>query len=358
MLLKKKFMLSRNSLAFLLYLVVIPLSSLAQDSLTFANKMRDGDKIIRQRVSGIQSGRSGVNVLWDFRDTQIMDEEELLYEGDSLVLCVGNKSIQKYLVNDNGIWQIGWETNLELMEYQAPVCLIIFPMTYGESLSNIFYGKGKYCDLYDIDVCGTHETEIDACGTMIIGENDTLQQVIRLHSIRTQSMAMDALPSQLDSALTKRQQIEERYVWYARGYRYPVMEMVSRASYYQLSLISTYQETYQFLPHVQRLAYTDSLNEAIALRDSMSANPSQHGIIHYMVSLSGSELVIDYDLESQAQVTFLLSDVRGILYRKKVFTEEEGIGYQTRIDCFGLHTGDYILYMNINGQIYSEKIRL
>lgn len=339
-------------------MVASHLSAAAQDTLTTAHGLRGGDRVVRQVIANILPGRGGEHVVWDFRGAQVLGEEEVVYEGDSLVTGTSRKNIHKYLVNGDGTWLTGWENILERMDYRKPLRLARYPMAYGDSLSCTFTGRGRYCDLYDIDVCGTHFAEVDACGMMVVGDDDTLRHVLRLHSVRLQSMAIDTPPEQLDSALALRQQVEERFAWYARGYRYPIMELFSRASYYKLALVSTYQKAYLCLPDVQRLAFSDSLNESIAQQDSIDALQPRMDTFHYTISLSGSEVLIDFDLDCQSQLTFILSDIRGMLYRKKAFWQQEGTGYQARIDCYGLPSGEYILYMNANGQIYSEKIRL
>lgn len=345
------------SLLFFMMAMFVPLPFSAQDSLTIANKLRGGDKVVRQRINPIPSGGYGENVFWDFRDMQVLGEEVMTYEGDSLLAGIGRKTIERYIVNDDGLWQTGWESALERMEYAEPVCMVRYPMTYGDSLCSSFSGKGRYCDLYDVDVNGTQEVEADAYGTMLVGEGDTLRHVFRLHTVRFQSMAMDTPPSKRDSTLALRLQIEDQYSWFVRGYRYPVMQLFSRASYYKSSLVSTYQTAYRCLPDAQRLAFADSTNEAIAREDSVSSLPLRQNFFHYVASVFGSDVVVDFDLDEDAQMMFLLSDVRGVLYRKKVFSEVKGKGYQARINCSGLQAGDYILYMNANGQIYSEKIR-
>ena len=45
-------------------------------------------------------------------------------------------------------------------------------------------------------------------------------------------------------------------------------------------------------------------------------------------------------------------------YRHREWKEKAGQGYYAQIDCNGLRPGVYILYLNVNGKVYSKKITL
>ena len=48
----------------------------------------------------------------------------------------------------------------------------------------------------------------------------------------------------------------------------------------------------------------------------------------------------------------------GFLFVSRQWTQEAGQGYSAQIDCNGLRPGVYILYINVNGKVYSEKVTL
>ena len=48
----------------------------------------------------------------------------------------------------------------------------------------------------------------------------------------------------------------------------------------------------------------------------------------------------------------------GMLYDNRQWTQSAGQGYTAQIECYGLPTGMYILYINVNGKVYSEKVTL
>ena len=48
----------------------------------------------------------------------------------------------------------------------------------------------------------------------------------------------------------------------------------------------------------------------------------------------------------------------GIVYYQRRYEQPAGQGYQVQIDCTGLRRGQYILYINVNGKIYSKTITI
>jgi hypothetical protein len=48
----------------------------------------------------------------------------------------------------------------------------------------------------------------------------------------------------------------------------------------------------------------------------------------------------------------------GMLYRRESFSMPAGEGYSKTVDCTGLLPGTYILYLNVNGKVYTEKVKL
>ena len=65
-----------------------------------------------------------------------------------------------------------------------------------------------------------------------------------------------------------------------------------------------------------------------------------------------------YDLDEDATITTIVANHMGMLCVSRQWTQNAGQGYSTQIDCNGLLPGVYILYINVNGKVYSEKVTL
>ena len=81
-------------------------------------------------------------------------------------------------------------------------------------------------------------------------------------------------------------------------------------------------------------------------------------IIHYNVDTRGGVVTITYDLDVDASIGTIVATHMGMVYSHREWTQKAGQGYSVQIDCNGLRSGMYILYINVNGKAYSEKVIL
>ena len=62
--------------------------------------------------------------------------------------------------------------------------------------------------------------------------------------------------------------------------------------------------------------------------------------------------------DEDATIATIVANHMGLLSVYRQWTQEAGQGYSMQIDCSGLRPGIYILYINVNGKVYSEKVTL
>ena len=351
-------------MAFLARTCFVPFS-MAQSALTTANLLRSGDEFRMSCLPYMEAGQSGSGRIWDFSAGEPLDyHHEISYSGDSIIIGLENGTLNKYILLNDTLGIVGYENPLCVMDYGQFQPLLRFPMTLNDTLSCHFTGNGRYSDKYKTKTCGDYFVEADADGTLILTENDTLYHVLRLHSIRTASLTMEC--DTVTAMNETRQEIEERYTWYAPGYRYPVFVSLNRVNYYNLQPVSDFQASYRFLPEQQRML-PDSVNEEIAqkyhaIRHDELLNEKElqplSQLISHQVTVSGHTVDIHYELNGSAHVTMLMADIMGMLhYRQEEYCESAGDYYAT-IDCTGLRHGEYILYINVNGQVKSCIIKI
>ena len=65
-----------------------------------------------------------------------------------------------------------------------------------------------------------------------------------------------------------------------------------------------------------------------------------------------------YGLDEDATIATIVANRMGMVCVSRQWTQEAGQGYSAQIDCSGLRPGIYILYINVNGKVYSEKVTL
>lgn len=348
-------------LVVLLALPLLPL--LAQDCLLTkeANLLLDSDEVVYRQISYFDVGQDGEGAVWDLSDLNIEGEAYKFYLSKDTLnrnILMTNTDVYYYKLQNDTLSLVSRENPLNRLTYEEPLLQIKYPLAYGDSVTKAFEAYGIYCGDYPFKEQGISTVMADATGSIILDE-DTINNIVRVYTLRSYSICMDMDSAALDTAKQK-QVIEERYDWYARGYRYPIFSTISNTSYDKLAPLGTIQTAYCLLPDIQKLSY-DPYNDDIRRKDSLTSvngSNAQQDIIHYSVSLNGSQITINYSLDEIADITALVSNPMGIVYRQKRTHSDKGDGYSLTIDCGGLHYGQYVLYLNVNGRIHNEKIVL
>lgn len=323
------------------------------------NGMRAGDVLKRQQVNYIPSGDNGENLVWNISELTDIGDYTVEYccDSDSTVVYeIIPTAINKYTMSGDTLFCIGYETPLKKMQYSRPVLNIVYPSFFRQYAEANYEGHGTYCQTHATESFGTVSMEADATGSLIVSEEDTLDNVIRVHSIKTGAIGMASEDSTGVDSMNFKQEIEDRYLWYARGYRYPVFETVSTSYYDNMDFVSCIQEAYIYMPDRQR-QLSDEVNDEILREDSLSA-AAERDIIHYALDYSGNTLSLSYDLDEDAVINTLICNKMGMLFQRKNEKKAAGTDYQMQFDCSGLRPDDYILYINVNGKVYSEKFKV
>lgn len=335
--------------------------SLAQTPLLpESNMMRSGDQIYRQEVEFFDPGEAGQNIVWDLSGVEILEEKESLTfwcDSDSIRYQTFEPfKILKYEFREDSLLHTGYETSLQQIDYNQPLMLCRYPYTYGDRHVQTFRGNGEYCKRYLLESNGTFESEADATGSIILSTGDTLQHVLRIHTINTSAISQ-RLAGQTIDTLNLKQRIEEKYIWYALGYRYPVFESTSVTILNNLNPVTCQQKAYSTLFDDQELE-DDEINENI--RDSLASCGQQEKepCIRYDVIVEDSAIKIAYTALQDVHIQGILCDRMGLVYQRATDSCEAGENSIIQIPYRGLKYGVYILYINVNGDIFTEKINL
>lgn len=350
----------QRTLSIFIFLLSVPYLE-AQNTLeSGTNMIRSGDSIVCRQIEYFSPGNMGEGQIWDFQELEYVDNDFItryICDTDSITIHELLPSIRrKYQSSEDSLFTLGYETRLHTVTYEEPINLLNYPFAYGSHIRQDFHGTGTYSKKYVIESRGTVETEADAAGTIYINGTDTLRNVLRIHRIFS-SCIFQYLPSdKLIDTTNVRQRIEEHYLWYARGYRYPVLETISTTIYNDMVPVSCQQTAYCTLPSDQ-IHLKDSVNAGILLEDSLENNSSSEvPPIHYQVTVMGNGIDISYTLDVDATIQVLLCDRMGLIYKRASTSGNAGETNCLHIDNNGLRSGVYILYISVNGQIFNKII--
>lgn len=320
------------------------------------------DSLHKCKIRYFSPGTGGKNRVWDFSKklgSKGSSQVKFMKDSNGVVSVFKPSRILYYRTSLDTLFLIGSESQLEKREYVQEKISKKFPLEYGDSLSRHFRCKGMYCGDHPFREEGITTVRVDAEGSLVLAENDTVRNVRRVHTIDSYSICMDLDSAALDTAKLT-QVIDERYEWYLPESQYPILEDFTSTTYCDMEAIGTTKHAYCNLPENQETYYiTPGDENETDEQEGFSGNEQQiPDIIHYRIEVQRKDINIIYDLDEDATITTIVANHKGMLCLSKQWTQEAGQECSTQIDCNSLRPGVYILYINVNGKIYSEKITL
>ena len=324
--------------------------------------IESSDSLQKSKIKYFSPGKGGKDRVWDFsRKLGSKESAQVMFFKDStgVVSVVEPGKILYYRTTPDTLIQFASESPLEKRNYVRKKLSKKFPLEYGDSISKKFKCEGMYCGNHPFREIGTTTVKVDANGSIVLAENDTVRNVRRVHTIDSYSICMDIDSAALDTAKLT-QIIDERYEWYLSESQYPIIEDVTSTTYLNMDAIGTTRYAYCNLPE-DKVAYYITPEDENATDEPDTSFDEPQGepdIIHYKVETNGGVVNITYDLDADATISTIIASHMGMTYRHREWTQKAGQGYSTQIDCNGLRHGTYILYINVNGKIYSEKVTL
>lgn len=348
---------------------------------------RAGDELNRQVVSTSSAMTSGKDVVWDLQELELLENDyKTRYAGAETApwLVAGYEKLtgHQYLSNEDGVYLLARCSTTSQMTYDIPEQVQCFSMHYGDSIMGIYGGTGSYGDKLFVREYGNYVTHMDATGSIILPDGDTLRHVSRVVTDRqvyaevalSDSMQMvygDSIPIyDRDSinchmmADVPQQRVRE-YRWYAAGYRYPILETIECRNATDDQLVS--RATLYYPPSAQenQLAYDEEnqmIRNLIARGEyqkegDTGSDSNTESIIHYTFSQNqeAGTVTISYSLDATATVRFVLASAMGMVYQTVEQTNAEGAGYSVTLNYNGLPRGQYVVYISAGGQTQAIK---
>lgn len=326
------------------------------------NAMRDSDKLVYQQMESCNPGNAGEDEVWDFSsvlDARTTNEISITKDAYSHIHKVEGQEKYSYLLKSGILEQYKMENRLTKIMYFGKRIAFKYPFQYGDSVHSDFVGYGTYCGDHFIKVKGKVLIQADGLGKLILSERDTLDNVLRVYTQTSTSMAMDVDYAEIDSVHPK-QEIEDKYEWYYKGFRYPVCTIIQKTSYAALTPIGSSFLAYRMLPE-NFSQVNDVVNEKIKNAEracKFDGDSVRPDIFRYDVTNVNGELEINYTADENANVVVALSNSSGILYKKQSYFVKAGETGRFYIETGGLFLGQYVLYVSVNGKLYSKTINV
>ena len=376
-----------KKILYIIIVLAICLTANGQQISQRQNNYRSSEFLTKQQVDMDIDALLSRKGEWSLEDAELSEKRyKACYYSENDTLTGKELANRTYMQETRSLVDfIGSENFMERMNYDMPETWLSFPMQVGDSVCGYFNGSGPYCGQLFMRRFGTYLTKADAEGKLVLPEGDTLRHVLRLHTERHVSIrvapidtmkckipmfTVDSIVNNMAADSVKMQ--EDVYRWYAEGYRYPVLE----ASVLSQNGKRLTADVYYCAPDVQRTLANDTENEAVRERlakedaaarahnmaDKGFGNglngASGDGFVYDIVQDDGGNRVtVNYNSSHDTKVVALVANAQGYVYKRAEQQCEAGSG-QFTIDCAGLRRGQYIIYINTDGDRYTEKINL
>lgn len=340
--------------------------------LTKANYYRIDDQLTKEEIdiSDLDLNKSKLQICIDDR---LLSEKKIsqtiMPSSDTLsaLMSIENSSRRYFRVEENGMLLVGDENKLSKCNYDMPEKWLPCIFLSQDSIYGLFNGIGIYCKRLPYRKFGDYQTKIVGYD-QIVFNGDTLNDVSRLLTSRRyvvkylsqDTLYSNTLPQFTTDSILYNLHSTESFVteielrWYAKGYRYPILE-----HYTLKNERGILQNSYTFFcPIDEQNSMPDTENEAIRLQVSENDNTgsTKSVVSKYSIVQNKEEasLLIKYELSEAANVLFILADTKGIIYKKKQQKSNVGENLMA-ISYSGLAYGQYVLYIEVNGERLSEK---
>ena len=324
--------------------------------------MASADSLEKSTIRYFSPGEGGRRKVWNLSDrlkSKESSQVKMMKDTTGVVSIMEPKRNLFYFMSSDTLKLIGSESPLEKRVYQQEKVSKVFPLEFGDSIVMPFRCEGIYCGDHLFREIGTTTVMVDATGTIIFADDRVVDDVKRVHTIDSYSICMAADSAALDTALHT-QVIDEFYEWYLPESGYPIIESKISTTYLNMSVIGTTKLAYCNFPENLADLYVTPEDEDETDKEEISREEERQepDKIHYNIEIHGKVIRLTYDLDADVSIMTLVANHMGMLCKSRQWTQSAGQGYSVEIDCNGVRPGIYILYINVNGKVYSEKVTL
>ena len=348
---------------FSLLLLCLPTLIFAQNVLTLeANAPRTNDKMEREVISVNIKHLVAERNIWNLSNIEVLGRKKLQYisDGDSSILEISNGQVSTYQMKNNTCWLLEYETPQWNLKYSEPLKILAYPFSLGDSCQIPFTAKGMYGKKYTVEKKGKILVIADAEGKLLLNANDTLPNVLRVHYAIESNFCMSN-GTLFSDTLQTRQEKKDVYHWFAKGYRYPILEIVTSKILCQGQVVTENSYAYLLSPNEQSSLF-DRENEEVRYRKQEAQVASGERLQEIMGDLQAhandGTLEVSFKLSSPCKLKFVISDISGVIYQQKTVNGTNEHVNHEHMDCSSLRRGEYIVYVSANDKVYSSKFSI
>lgn len=276
---------------------------------SFSNASRHGDVLNKIEVNFVNPGCRGANQIWQLGqcDKQSRHVRQEIVSLCDTIAVIEADHIYHFVMRNDTLFNKGEQSRHAYMLYNELRPMLRYPFQYGDSISDYYSGIGKDGNA-GIHRSGWGYSVADGTGILTAGL-DIYKDALRVHH-------HDEFTDLYYSADTIcLHTTDDRYVWFIRGYRYPIQESEYRTVTTDGSILSTDSLTILYLPGAQSELADDPANYSILSdKTNTSGAPQKDNPIKQLqatISTDGRNLNLNFTLTDVCDFSFIVCDVMG-----------------------------------------------
>lgn len=345
-------MIQRLYIIILLLVLTTLRSHAIVNALTTEHNMpRNGDNPTYHIISYINF--SDTTKQWDFSRSQISELTSIKrysLSGDTLISRF-NGEIMTCRVKNDSILCESTASQGQLLNFNRNELVKLFPLSENTIFNSDFFSEGTIDHCRYLRQVGT-ATALIKQGRLITPDGDSIHNALLVKNVRYGStiidndyrhsfrlsndssmLSSDSISYHLkNDSITFRQEINQ---WYARGYRYPILETREVKSYYYTIPIDSISIAYYCSPGSQShdLA-SDPANEELRIEEAATSFRSNFGDVANVKSrnrMPAQSLTTDKD-DGRMEASLIDDESCEIDYTGEAMSQIN-INYTTRADC-------------------------
>ncbi|GHT31787.1 hypothetical protein FACS189434_02190 [Bacteroidia bacterium] len=317
----------------------------AQTVLTYATHgMQKGDVLTLTELANITAGDGGANQIWDYSAATLNGKTSTLdyqsTDGKTFAVLQNGDMTVNHSVSDKGKLYYGLQSENAIIEFDEPLTELAFPFRYQSQVAGDL--KGTYTDLNSgkaEKIDGAYSVTADGYGTLILPNGVTLSKVLRVTYVKDYTQDLGNASYHITV---------KHYLYYAAESRYPVLQIKDAKT--SCDCGCNHNEL--------TAAYNANVTPQVAPKQRVEAPQNLVAELLYTVypNPTDKELHIDYDILANAKVKISLLDFSGKKVKNVLNAKQELGAYSTAVNVENLPSGNYILELQVNDKVYTEKI--
>ncbi len=321
--------------------------------------IKDSD-INRYEIRFDSIGESGQAVIWDFSHMQKGESNTIRFKSlnNSQSKKYENERLSRFLLNEDTLLRTSYFDAGEKLDFILPEKRIVYPMVYGDSITDLFFAEGNFGKTNYLRNAGILTVVANATGTLISPDNDTIKNVIRVHSHKHAGILLTDSDFKLsffatgDSSLLSSDnilhtvasdsitEIYDQWQWYSTNHPHPIIEKTQIQVLHYGVLVDFSENAYYTSPTHQE--YIEPDNEEILIAEERTKQHNAASQKPRRVSNNGSSSSA-YHSSGKQQISTIGNTVTFDIYPTIV-------NRSVSINCNGQPDHASISIINANGQ--------